>query len=409
MPHFKTQSLTLPPLPFTPTTKEGEFAFTNLFTSANNPNFSLLQVHFSPTLSSLKNKDYFLEIKKTNHETIVKCDKKSKIAPIGIIKKSLEILSQFQDSLLTHNLHEKNNLYLGKIPFIKHIEDFLDFDTLLKKQKLKNPKVWLEIGFGSGRHLLYNAQKHPNILHIGLEIHYPSLEQVARQIELNKLDNILLLAYDARIFLELLPSNTLEKIFVHFPVPWDKKPHRRIFSNAFLSQASRVLIPNGHLQLRTDSYEYFCYAKDLATSNPNLEIQYTSNAQEEIISKYEARWLKQQKNIYNLEIFAKQSSSPISFDYTFDFSNTSLQKFFQKKKIIQEDYFLHLEDLLIADSTDCKLLKIAFGDFNYPETRYLIEDTHLHYFRENPLPTQINHKAHQLLISLLNQKPTQGL
>lgn len=235
------------------------------------------------------------------------------------------------------------------------------------------------------------------------------MEQVARQIELNKLDNILLLAYDARIFLELLPSNTLEKIFVHFPVPWDKKPHRRIFSNAFLSQASRVLIPNGHLQLRTDSYEYFCYAKDLATSNPNLEIQYTSNAQEEIISKYEARWLKQQKNIYNLEIFAKQSSSPISFDYTFDFSNTSLQKFFQKKKIIQEDYFLHLEDLLIADSTDCKLLKIAFGDFNYPETRYLIEDTHLHYFRENPLPTQINHKAHQLLISLLNQKPTQGL
>ncbi|KPH56155.1 tRNA (guanine-N7)-methyltransferase [Helicobacter pullorum] len=409
MPHFKTQSLTLPPLPFTSTTKEGEFTFTNLFTSANNPNFLLLQVHFSPTISSLKNKDYFLEIKKTNHETIVKCDKNSKIAPIGIIKKSLEILSQFQDSLLTHNLHEKNNLYLGKIPFIKHIEDFLDFDTLLKKQNLKNPKVWLEIGFGSGRHLLYNAQKYPNILHIGLEIHYPSLEQVARQIELTKLDNILLLAYDARIFLELLPSNTLEKIFVHFPVPWDKKPHRRIFSNAFLSQASRVLIPNGHLQLRTDSYEYFCYAKDLAASNPNLEIQYTSNAQEEIISKYEARWLKQQKNIYNLEIFAKQSSSPISFDYTFDFSNTSLQKFFQKKKIIQEDYFLHLEDLLIADSTDCKLLKIAFGDFNYPETRYLIEDTHLHYFRENPLPTQINHKAHQLLISLLNQKPTQGL
>lgn len=400
MPHFKTNSLALPSLPFSLTTKEGKFSFLELFTSVNQPNFSLLQVHFTPKDSHLKNKDFFLEIKKNEQETIVKCDKNSKIAPIGIIKKSLEILATYQNSLNTHNLYSKNTLHTNKLPFIKHIEDFLDFDSLLTDQDLKNPKIWLEIGFGSGRHLLYNAKQHPQILHIGLEIHYPSLEQVARQIELSNLKNILILAYDARIFLELLPSNALEKIFVHFPVPWDKKPHRRIFSAPFLSQSSRVLIVQGHLQLRTDSLEYFNYAKDLALANPNFTLEYSKNSQEAIISKYEARWLKQKKDIYNLELFATQNSPQISLDYNFDFPNKShIQIPFKPIKIIKEDYFLHLEDLLLSPSH--KLFKVSFGDFNYPETRYILEDSSLHYFRENPLPTQINHQAHQLLKELL--------
>jgi len=34
----------------------------------------------------------------------------------------------------------------------------------------------------------------------------------------------LILDYDARVFLEFLPSNSAKQIFVHFPVPWDKNP-----------------------------------------------------------------------------------------------------------------------------------------------------------------------------------------
>ncbi len=407
MPHFKSHSFTLPTLPFCTQTSKGEFAFLDLFTSLNQPNFSLLQVRFTPSNSKLKPKNFFLEVKKNKQEaqeTIVKCDKNSKIAPIGIIKKSLEILAGYQTSIITHNLNSKNTFDTNKLPFIKHIEDFLDFDSLLASQNLKNPKIWLEIGFGSGRHLLYNAKKHPQTLHIGLEIHYPSLEQVARQIELSNLQNILILAYDARIFLELLPSNILEKIFVHFPVPWDKKPHRRIFSAAFLSQAARVLESQGCLQLRTDSLEYFNYAKNLALANPYFILKQSKNTQESIISKYEARWLRQEKDIYNLELFATQNSPQIPLDYHFDFLKTKTTNSFQKSKIIKEGYFLHLEDLLLSPKH--KLFKVSFGDFNYPETRYILGDSSLHYFRENPLPTQINHKAHNLLKELLQTNTT---
>ncbi len=54
----------------------------------------------------------------------------------------------------------------------------------------------------------------------------------------------------------LLTSNKVEKIFVHFPVPWDKKPHRRIFSNEFINEALRILKIKGTLELRTDSRKY---------------------------------------------------------------------------------------------------------------------------------------------------------
>jgi len=33
----------------------------------------------------------------------------------------------------------------------------------------------------------------------------------------------------------MLSSNIADRLFVHFPVPWDKKPHRRVISPQFLT------------------------------------------------------------------------------------------------------------------------------------------------------------------------------
>ncbi|RDU64398.1 MULTISPECIES: tRNA (guanosine(46)-N7)-methyltransferase TrmB [Helicobacter] len=426
MPHFKTAQLKLPNLPSKVTHSLGEFCFMQVFHSTQNPHFSLLQVYFIPKDSKEKIKKFFLEIKtrlKAPHktkETIVHLDKNSRISPIEIIKSALKILMDFQDSILSHNLNGKSQALECKLPFIREIEDFLDFENLLKtfareSQVSKNtnflPKVWLEIGFGSGRYLLHNAKNYPEILHIGLEIHSPSLEQVARQIGLLGLKNILILSYDARIFLEILPSNTLDKIFVHFPVPWDKQPHRRILSHTFLTQSARVLKEKGHLQLRTDSLDYFNYAKNLAQDfKTDFQIQSHVNAEEAIISKYEARWLRQNKDIYTLEFLALHSSTSRKLDFDFAFLDSAVQpllflpKNFQRTKIVQKDYFLHLEDLFISpydsSSPPC-LLKISFGDFNYPQTRYALQTNHLEYFKENPLPTYLNYKAHQQLLQLI--------
>ncbi|MBX7489920.1 tRNA (guanosine(46)-N7)-methyltransferase TrmB [Helicobacter turcicus] len=411
MPHFKTPKLTLPNLPYKATHSVGEFEFLELFTSKNNPNFSLLQIRFTPK-DSAQIKEFFLEIKRSENTILVRFDKYSRIAPIEIIKNALEILSQMQDSILTHNLNRNTITLEYKLPFIKEINDFLDFSALFNRtcaeSKRNFSNIWLEIGFGSGRHLLHNANQNPNILHIGLEIHHPSLEQVARQIGIQKLDNILILAFDARIFLELLPSNILDKIFVHFPVPWDKKPNRRIFSQAFITQSARVLKQDGHLQLRTDSLEYFTFVKELMKNfKESFKIESQKNTKETIISKYEARWLRQQKDIYNLECFALQTSKERVLDFDFIFDSAFTHKDFKPRKFIQKDYFLNLEDIFLGQKSN--LLRIAFGDFNYPETRYIIQDSTLHYFRSNPLPSAINHKAHNLLKAYITKNCKESL
>ena len=407
MPHFKTKYLQLPTLPLEVSHKTGEFAFLEFLISKNNPSFGLLHTRFTP--KSQKTQDFFLEIKNiesNNTETLVRFDKYSRIAPIEIIKTALSILMDLQDSITTHNLNPSNISSEYKLPFIKEINAFLDFHNLFNQKCAESQRqfkeIWLEIGFGSGRHLLYNAQNYPEILHIGLEIHHPSLEQVARQIGLQHLNNILILAYDARIFLELLPSNVLDKIFVHFPVPWDKKPHRRIFSQAFLAQCARVLKQNGLLQLRTDSLEYFNFANNLAQDLANdFKVESQINAQETITSKYEARWLRANKDIFNLELYAQQTSKEQNLDFTFDFCNHSFNPmYFKRIKCVKNGYFLHTEDLFIGEKTSA--MRISFGDFNYPETRYILQqEKGLHYFRNNPLPTHSNHKAHNLLVEVI--------
>lgn len=407
MPHFKALSLSLPELPCTLSCKENEFSFLELYSSCVFKNYSLL--HTTSKISNLKPKEFFLTLKqndKNPKEFLVKCDKSSKIAPIEIAKNALMLLASNQ-KVITHNLNQQNITPQFKLPSIKEINDFLNFEELLQKEGLENKEIWLEIGFGSGRQLLFNAQNHKDILHIGIEIHLPSLEQVARQIGLLQLNNILILAYDARIFLELLPKCSLSKIFVHFPVPWDKKPHRRIFSNAFLTQCARVFKKEGNLHLRTDSYEYFLYSLDLAKEFKNFEISHQKNQQNSITSKYEARWNRLNKDIYDLYLLQKEPLNIATKHYDFSFpkitSSPLLTPSFKKQKFVKEDYFLSLEDLLINPKGDKKILKISFGDFAYPETRYIIIDENLKYFREPPLKTEANFKAHNLLCSLLKE------
>ncbi|CAM2930116.1 tRNA (guanosine(46)-N7)-methyltransferase TrmB [Helicobacter burdigaliensis] len=405
MPHFKALSLSLPKLPCTLPCKESEFSFLELYSSCVFKNYSFL--HTQAKFANLKPKEFFLTIKQdSTNQSLVKCDKSSKIAPIEIAKNALSLLAKDQQ-IITHNLNSQKITPKFKLPFIKEINDFLNFEEFLQKEGLENKEIWLEIGFGSGRHLLFNAKNNQDILHIGIEIHLPSLEQVARQIGLLNLKNIFILAYDARIFLELLPKCSLNKIFVHFPVPWDKKPHRRIFGQAFLKQCARVLKKEGILHLRTDSEEYFSYSLNLAKEFKNFEISHYKNKQNSIISKYEARWNKLNKDIYDLNIIQKNPLELPTKDYDFSFPPLShsflLKPPFKKQKFIKEDYFLSLEDLLISPNPNQKILKISFGDFNYPETRYIIINENLEYFREPPLKTEANSKAHNLLCSLLKE------
>ena len=81
-------------------------------------------------------------------------------------------------------------------------------------------EVWLEIGFGGGEHLLWQAMQNPAVGFIGCEPFQDGVVKVLREIEERKLANIRLHADDARAVLRWLPEASIARAFVLFPDPW---------------------------------------------------------------------------------------------------------------------------------------------------------------------------------------------
>ena len=255
--------------------------------------------------------------------------------------------------------------------------------------------------------MLYQAKKNPDTLYIGLEIHTPSAQQVLKQIELQGLDNIWVVNYDARLFLEMLPSNVCEQIFVHFPVPWDKKPHRRVISSSFLDESMRVLRKGGRLELRTDSDKYFWYSLETFFSVPKVEVEVRKNEALEVTSKYEARWLRQEKDIYDVYVKCTQESAPCELTIDFNFNDVKytqgIEERLPQKALVFEGYFVHFERLYKI-SEKSLLIKCAFGSFDRPEHKYIVlGEEGCRYFVSSPVKTTVNFQAHQKLAAQLMQ------
>src|SRR5262245_38196511 len=78
-------------------------------------------------------------------------------------------------------------------------------------------QVWLEIGFGGGEHLLWQAARNPDVGLIGCEPFQDGVTKALRGIEEGKIANIRLHADDARSVLRWLPDASLARAFILFP------------------------------------------------------------------------------------------------------------------------------------------------------------------------------------------------
>jgi tRNA (guanine-N7-)-methyltransferase len=119
-------------------------------------------------------------------------------------------------------------------------------------------EVWLEIGFGGGEHLVWQARANPGVGLIGCEPFQDGVVKVLDAIETGHLANIRLHADDARPLLRWLPAASIGRAFVLFPDPWPKKRHRkrRLVSPATLAELARVMRSGAELRLATDHGEY---------------------------------------------------------------------------------------------------------------------------------------------------------
>jgi tRNA (guanine-N7-)-methyltransferase len=119
-------------------------------------------------------------------------------------------------------------------------------------------RIELEIGFGGGEHLAWQAARAPEAGFIGAEPFLNGVAQLLQKIDKDGLNNIRIRHGDARPLVEALPAASLSRIYVLHPDPWPKKRHfkRRMISPWFFAEAARLLKPGAELRVASDIADY---------------------------------------------------------------------------------------------------------------------------------------------------------
>lgn len=330
--------MSLPPLP----ARFGEVEFLE---TARGRNLTLVRTKSFDS-------EFFITLKPGDGKVIVKGEKITKPAKIGHLQRALEIFKErFCGRIISQAFAYKDSSLTEKTPLILGENEIL---SLVKSSKFD--KIFIEIGFGSGRHLLHQARSNQDALLIGIEIYKPAIEQVAKLAIREGLQNIVLIATDARVLLSLLPAGCLQRVFLHFPVPWDDAPHRRVISDEFASQIARTLGCSGRFELRTDSEEYFLYAMQKLSPYVQRkagEISHFKNRDAAVASKYEDRWRKMDKDIYDLIYENKTAGQgePQQFEMEFlKFDAAAIARNFKNFTFKGEDFFVHFEEIFYFDA-----------------------------------------------------------
>lgn len=165
--------------------------------------------------------------------------------------------------ILSFVKRNSRKLSLKKQALLKNIlpkyEISSEFNNGILKNIIEQKKICnLEIGYGAGEHLAFQAQNNPNHNFIGCEPFLSGTTKLLNRIVELKLNNIFIYQCDAIRLLEYLPDNFLSKIYILFPDPWPKNRHhkRRIINENNLALYAQKLKSQGLLRIATDHEEY---------------------------------------------------------------------------------------------------------------------------------------------------------
>ena len=162
----------------------------------------------------------------------------------------------------------KKQEILLKIELPKFIIDSVDVTDNSERQFLNlrkytnNKPLWLEIGFGSGEHLLNQAQLNPDVVFFGCEPYINGVASLLGKIKEKRINNIFIYPGDVRNLFDVLPSNSIDRVFLLYPDPWPKKRHnrRRFVNPEYLIPLCRVMKIAAQFRIATDVKEYCSHA-----------------------------------------------------------------------------------------------------------------------------------------------------
>lgn len=134
-------------------------------------------------------------------------------------------------------------------------------------------EVWLEIGFGGGEHLAWQAARNPDVGILGAEPFINGVAKLLSQIEEQQLSNIRILDDDIRPRMPQIADASVSRAFLLFPDPWPKARHhkRRFVNRQNLDQLHRILKPGAEFRVASDIDDYIRWTLREVTRHGGFE------------------------------------------------------------------------------------------------------------------------------------------
>lgn len=133
---------------------------------------------------------------------------------------------------------------------------------------------FVELGSGSGNHLIALAERNPQVHCFGFEIRYKRAVRTIEKSLAQQVPNSFVIRDRAERLCEFFEPQSVSKIFINFPDPWAKAKQRknRLFKADFLDSAAKVLRSQGLLLFKTDHAEYFSSVLGLLSKSEHYQI-----------------------------------------------------------------------------------------------------------------------------------------
>ena len=172
-----------------------------------------------------------------------------------------------------------------------------------------NNPIVIELGCGKGEYSVELAKLYPEINFIGIDIKGARFWRGAKIATDNEIANVAFVRSQIELVDKIFSGNEISEIWITFPDPQIKfkREKHRLMNLNFIELYSKILAPNGIINLKTDSEFLHGYILGLIKSTDFLELIYSNHniynntgAPKNAVSIqtfYESKFLKQGKPI----------------------------------------------------------------------------------------------------------------
>ena len=341
---------------------------------------------------------FTIKVLQKGENTMVKIGTGIKVESNYLIKEAIKRIG-----LLTGGRIVWSNLNINKkvdyfFDYSKRFEVNIDiFENVRGIFKNENP-LNVEIGFGNGEFLLYQAQKKKNENFIGFEVESKNFSLVKKKLHDLNLDNVKIMRCDGTFAMDVLfEDESIKNIFLHFPSPWFKEKNIKhaVVNKDFVDLISHKLVKGGSFELVTDNYPYLAYSIELFDkSGFFLRKEVDINPEREVTTYFERRWRRKGRTIYGIKCFKikKQNKERKPLYKRIDFPiETGIP---QKCSIKRGEAILRILNVYSSLYSSDLFMEAIVGEIKYPQHAYF------HLKKE---------KGHFLLYPFTSIIPTEGV